>query len=145
MISLLLDRSTNDLCLDASGNLAIASDPYAIAQDVACACSVFKGELWYDTTQGINYKSSILGYNPPLAYIKSQFVAAALTVPGVMTAVCFISSTANREIIGQVQFTTTTGQTGVVALNGSAGAYALAAITDTGAFGGTDQGFTVTT
>lgn len=145
MKTLLLDRSTNDLCLDANGNLAIASDPYSILQDVASACAVFKGELWYDTTQGIPYKTSILGYNPPIAYLKAQFVAAALTVPGVAQAQCFISSVANREVLGQVQVLTTSGQGGVIELNGPNPPYPSAIVTDTGAFVVTDQGFTIIT
>lgn len=121
MNTLLLDRTTNDLCLDAAGNLAIASDPYSILQDVASACSVIYGELWYATDQGVRYQN-ILGQNPPLAFIKAQYVAAAMTVPGVASAVCYISSIANREVQGQVQVTTVSGQTGVVQIFGQSAA-----------------------
>jgi hypothetical protein len=117
MNTLLLDRTTSDLCLDAAGNLAIASDPYSILQDVALACSVIYGELWYDTAKGVRYQN-ILGQNPPLAYIKAQYVTAALTVPGVASAVCFISSIANREVQGQIQVTTTSGATGTIQISG---------------------------
>lgn len=143
-VSLLLDRTTWDLCLDAAGNLAIASEPYRIAQDVACACQVQKGELWYDTTQGLPYQTSILGYNPPLGFLKQQYVDAALSVPGVASAQCFIASVVDRELTGQVQFATTSGQTGVVAINGSE-ASPLFAVTDTGQFGVTDRGFSMVT
>ena len=46
--TLLLDRTTWDLCLDANGNIAMATGPYAIAQDVASAV-----RLWHDTTKGV--------------------------------------------------------------------------------------------
>ena len=142
---MLLDRSTNDLCLDANGNLAIASDPYSITQDVASACAVFKGECWYDTTLGITYKETILGYNPPLAYLKAQYVKAALSVPGVATAKVFISSTANREVAGQIQITDQAGIVSTVTLSGPLPPYPQAAVTDDGTFGVTDSGQEITT
>jgi hypothetical protein len=107
--SLLLDRTTWDLCVDASGNIAMASPPYALAQDAASAIKLFSGELFYDTSQGIPYFAQILGHFPPLALMKAQFVAAAITVPGVASAVCFISSIVNRKVSGQVQITDTSG------------------------------------
>jgi hypothetical protein len=120
--TLLLDRTTWDLTLDANGDLAIASDPYSIIQDVASACRVFLGEVWFDTTQGVTYWQNILAQNPPLAYLKSQLVKAALTVPLVATAVVYISSTKGRRIQGQVQVTTTTGLKLTVPLNRPAAA-----------------------
>lgn len=143
-VSLLLDRTTWDLCLDAAGNLAIASEPYRIAQDVACACRVQKGELWFDTTQGLPYQTSILGYNPPLAFLKQQYVNAALTVPGVASATCFIAAITDRELTGQVQFTTSTGQIGVVAISGNEASPPFS-VTDSGLFGVTDRGFSMVT
>lgn len=41
--SLRLDTQTWDLMLDGAGNLAVTDNPYAVAQDVACACSTFLG------------------------------------------------------------------------------------------------------
>jgi hypothetical protein len=107
--TLLLDRSLWDLCKDAFGNIAMARDPYAIAQDVASAIKLFRGELWYDTPKGIPYWGTILGHAPPVTYMKAQFVKAALTVPEVVKAVCFISSVRGREVQGQVQVTTSAG------------------------------------
>jgi len=109
--TMLLDRTTWDLVADASGNIAVAAPPYAIAQDAASAIKLFQGELWYDTTQGIPYFQQILGQLPSLALMKAQFVAAALTVPGTASAVCFISSIVNRKVSGQVQITDTSGTT----------------------------------
>lgn len=111
MDTLLLDRTTWDLCLDSNGNIALASDPYALAQDAASAIRLFSAELWYDTSQGIPYFQSILGRPPPIAFMKSRFIAAALTVPGVASAKCFITKFENRALEGQVQITSVTGQT----------------------------------
>lgn len=109
MNTLLLDRAVWDLVKDASGNIALAADPYAMAQDVASAIKLFQGELWYDTTKGLPYFSKILGHRPPIAYLKAQFIAAALTVPGVVSAQCFIATITDREVTGQVQITDTAG------------------------------------
>lgn len=109
MKTLLLDRTHWDLVLDASGNIAIASEPYALAQDVASACRLFAGELWYATNKGIPYFSEILGHWPPLALVRARLVEAALTVPGVASAQVVITEFKDRTITGQVQFIDTTG------------------------------------
>lgn len=112
--TLLLDIIQWDLVLDAKGDIALASDPYSLAQDAASAIKLFQGELWYDTTKGVPYWVSILGKFPPLQLIKNKLTDAALTVPGVVTAQCFISSTRDRVIKGQVQITDSSGATSVV-------------------------------
>ncbi len=109
MKTLLLDREKWDLVLDVSGNLAIATDPYSLAQDAASAIKLFQGELWYDTSKGVPYWTQILGEAPSYSLIKSEFVKAALTVPGVIAAQCFISSFTDRTIKGQVQVTDKAG------------------------------------
>lgn len=109
MNTLLLDQTLWDLCLDTSGNIALASDPYSIAQDVASAAKTFKGEAWYNTALGIPYFGQILGHQPPLQYIKAQLIAAALTVPEVIAAVCYISGISGRSVSGQLQVTDNTG------------------------------------
>ena len=111
MKSVLLDRTAWDVVLDASGNIAVAAEPYAIAQDVACACRLFQSELWYDTNQGVPYFSQILGHWPPLPLVRARLIEAALTVPGVMSAQVVISAFQNRTITGQVQFLDAVGAT----------------------------------
>ncbi|OIN06070.1 hypothetical protein BFS86_19875 [Shewanella algae] len=101
--TLLLDTLAWDLAVDAAGNIAVATEPYSLAQDAASAIRLFKGELYYDTSQGIPYFNQILGQAPPISLIKSYFVNAALTVPGVVKARCFITSWTDRVITGQVQ------------------------------------------
>ena len=87
MKTLLLDQTTWDLVVDASGDIAVASDPYSIAQDAASAIRTFQGECYYDTTLGVPYWSQILGRSPPLSLLKAKLVAAALTVPDVAVMV----------------------------------------------------------
>lgn len=144
--TLLLDTLGWDLVLDTSGNIALATTPYAQAQDAASAIRLFQGELWYDTVPGVPYWASILGkFPPPVSLMKDQFNSAAKTVPGVVSATCFLTSAADiksapgsnaigsfiigvsaigglpteaskkRQINGQVQIVTESGQTAAVA------------------------------
>ena len=108
--TLLLDTQLWDLTLDAAGNIAVATDPYQLAQDAASAIRLFQGELWYDTTQGVPYQN-ILAQNTPLSLLKQQLVDAALTVPDVVSAQCFIASVSGRGVAGQVQVVSSTGAT----------------------------------
>ena len=63
--TLLLDQSAWDLVIDSAGNIAMATPPYALAQDVASAVRLFLGELWYNTPKGIPYFEDVLGQLPP--------------------------------------------------------------------------------
>jgi hypothetical protein len=109
--SLLLDRTLWDLTLDALGNLAITSTPYATAQDAACACRTFAGEVYYDTTLGVQYFGQMLGLTPPIQFLKSQLVAAAMSAPNAASAAVYISSIEGRKVSGQVQVTDINGVT----------------------------------
>lgn len=109
MDTLLLDQTTWDLVLDANGNIAVASGPYALAQDVASACRLFKGELWYDTSKGIQYFEKFLSHAPTLSLLREDLVIAAKTVPTVKAANVVIDTVANRELSGQVQFVDVNG------------------------------------
>jgi hypothetical protein len=102
--TLLLDRSNWDLCLDAAGNIAVASEPYSQAQDIASECRVFAGECYYDTTRGLPFKDQVLGQYQPAQVLKAALVDAALKVPGVTDATVYLSGITGREISGQVQF-----------------------------------------
>ena len=109
MKTLLLDRSTWDLVIDSNGNIAVADDPYATAQNVSCALKVIKGELYYDTSQGTDYFGAVLGKPLKPATLKAALAKAALTVPGVVSAVCYLGAFSGRTASGQVTVTTTAG------------------------------------
>jgi hypothetical protein len=127
--SLLLDTQTWDLTLDAYGNIALAREPYAIAQDVACALRLFSAELWYDTTQGLPYLTQILGKRPPAGFIKAQMEATALTVTDVDSAKAFITGLRNRELTGQVQVTMMQGTIQATLIAGPGAPWYVSAVT----------------
>ena len=111
MSTVLLNPLTWDLMIDAFGNIAKADNPYARAQDVASACKLFKGELWYNTDKGIPYFQSILGYRPPLALLQNEYNQAALSVDGVAQAnASFNRIESDRVLSGQLKFIDTDGQ-----------------------------------
>lgn len=111
MQTVLLDTVAWDLVLDVGGNIAVASDPYSLAQDAASEMRTFQGEVYYDTSKGVPYWALILGKAPPLSLIKALLTAAAMLVPGVSGAICYISGYKNRKITGQVQILDNTGTT----------------------------------
>lgn len=116
--TLLLDVALWDLTLDASGNMALAEPPYALAQDVASACRTVLAEVYYDDTLGVDYFGLIFGLTPPTTVFQEQFIAQTLTVSGVVSATCNIEaySAATRETTGQVLFTDINHQTQTVGL-----------------------------
>jgi hypothetical protein len=95
-----------DLGLDANGNIALATAPYSVAQDMSSQCRQWQGEYIYDVDDGVPL-ASIVGETPSLALIKSDFAQAAGLVPGTSNAVCFISAVKERNVQGQVQATVT--------------------------------------
>ena len=107
--SLLLDTVAWDLCLDAKGNIALASDPYAIAQNVSCACRLFLGELYFDTTKGVPYWTDVFGAAYPLQLLRADLEAAALAVDGVNSAIVYIEAITERALTGQIQLQTEYG------------------------------------
>jgi len=109
MDTMKLDPDSWDLVLNASGNMALAHDPDSQAQDAASEIRLFQGELWYNTDRGIPYWQEILGRLPSTPLMKAKFTAAALLVPGVTEARCFIESLSDRTVLGQVQITNNTG------------------------------------
>jgi hypothetical protein len=96
------------LVLDVQGNIAVATDPYALAQDAASQLRTNLGECYYNTTLGVPY-NQILGKSPSLTLLKSSMESAAKTVGGVAAARCFLSGIVNRRATGQVQVTSDTG------------------------------------
>lgn len=105
----LLDRQTWDLVLDTTGNIAVATEPYSTAQDVASECRLFAGEAWFDTARGIPYFDQILGGAQPIQALKSSLAQAAMLVDGVTSAQAYLNTVVGREVTGQIQFATGAG------------------------------------
>lgn len=114
MKTLLLNPETGDLMISADQNIAVASEPYALAQDAASAIRLFQSEDYYDVTRGVPYWQQILGHWPTIRVMKTNFVRAAETVPGVTAATCFIESIVDRRPKGQVQVTSSNGSKATV-------------------------------
>ena len=112
MKTLLLDRATWDLAVDAQGNIAVADVPYATAQDVSSAVRVFRGECWYNTALGLPYLAGVLGRNQSAALFRADVAQAALDVPNVARATCVLASLgADRKLSGQIYLTLQNGST----------------------------------
>lgn len=103
METLLLSTDDWDLVVDTAGNIAVASDPYARAQDAGSEIKLFQSEAIYDKRRGVPYWDEILGKSPPLSLVKAHLVRAAKLAPGVVDAQCFLTQAAGRTISGQVQ------------------------------------------
>ena len=116
MSTLLLAVNDWDLIADAKGNIAVARDPYAKAQDVASACKLFLGECWFDTSKGVPWFDQVLGHAPPRGLMQALIEQAAVTVPGVVAARCTIDEVANRQVTATVRFTDDVGRTNQVVL-----------------------------
>ncbi len=102
--TLLLDQSAWDLVIDSAGNIAMATPPYALAQDVASAVKLFRDELWLNPASGIPYFDDVLGKFPPVTLMTGYIEKAAMTVPGVVKAQCIIATFTTRELTGQIRF-----------------------------------------
>jgi hypothetical protein len=117
MNTLLLAINTWDLTVDASGNIGLASDPYAVAQNIATAARTFQGEVWYNKLLGIPYFQSILGKQPNAQFIRAQYVAVAEAVEGVASAQFFFTLFKKRTLSGQIQATLEDGTIVTVSTN----------------------------
>lgn len=112
MDSLLIDNTYNDLLVDLSGNIAVTKNPYQLAQSVACAVRMFRGECKYDVTLGIPYFDTVLGKLPSQNTVNSLIRAEAETVRDVINiAVSTGLTTGNRTSYGIIAFNdATTGE-----------------------------------
>ena len=116
MNTLQLSIDNWDLQLDANGNLIIATPPYSTAQDVASAVRTFLGEVFFDQSLGVPYTQQIFNQIVPLSVLQSGIEAAALTVPGVLTATAVIQTFENRQVSGQVLITDSDGNSSTVGI-----------------------------
>lgn len=124
MDTLALDIALWDLDVDSFGNWRTVGDAtpgdttgpgMRLAQDVATRCTAWRGEVYYDTTQGIRYET-ILGYPPNLALMNNAFNTEALKVPLCKTALANFDFTAgaSRKVGGQITLADINGNGGAV-------------------------------
>ena len=108
--TLYLDPATWDLAVDAAGNIALAGEPYATAQTVACACRLWRGEAPFHASRGIPYEWQVLGRRPPQRVLAQWYEVEAKSVPTVDSAVAVLQfDPAGRALSGQIQCTLTDG------------------------------------
>lgn len=103
--TLLLDRESWDCCVDAAGNIALATEPYSQLQDVSSECRVFEGEAYYDTTLGVPYFAQVFRGAQPVQVLKARLALAAVLVPGVAAGAVALTALTARVLRGQVQVT----------------------------------------
>ena len=127
MDTLALDTSLWDLDVDARGNIRTVGDAtpqsdqtgpgMRLAQDVATRVRAWLGEVYFDTTQGINYPV-YLGGPPNLSLLQSVFNTEALKVPLCASALSQFTFTAgaSRTLGGTLYVSDTAGNGGQVAL-----------------------------
>ncbi|EUD08450.1 hypothetical protein [Providencia alcalifaciens] len=117
MKTLFLLPDTWDLTLEVSGNIAMASDQYAIAQSVANKCKVFMHDMYYSQNEGIPYLEKILGKNRySLSLYRQHLEDAAMSVDGVVSAKAELSTANDRVVRGRLIFTDKQGREGAIEL-----------------------------
>lgn len=115
--SLYLDPETWNLVLDANGALKMTENPYAVAQDVACACKTILGECIFDTTIGIPYFSKILGKQVTTGLLSSKLQEQAERLTTVSSAaVTLIPDKKTRATSGYITITDTNNATTTLVL-----------------------------
>lgn len=118
MRTLFLMPATWDLTLDSQGWIAVATDDYQQAQDIASSCRVFYGDDFYNKTDGIPYVQSILGKaNYPLSLYRQNLQDRAMLVNGIVSVdVQLKQIDVNRLLSGAIIFTNENGRQGAVGL-----------------------------
>ena len=108
--TLLLDTDEWDLVLDANGDIALADEPYAIAQDVASAIRTFKTDCWYDQRKGMPYWQQILGHYPPMSLVRAAIVKEVMAEPKVAQVTVRRLGIDGRLLTGDVLVVDTDGR-----------------------------------
>jgi len=126
MDTLALDVIAWDLDCDVYGNIKTVGDAtpgtqtgpgMRLAQDVATRVRAWRGEVYFDTTQGINYLG-YLGGTPNLSALQSAFNTEALKVPLCASALADFTFTAgsSRQLGGVLNVSDIAGDGGQVML-----------------------------
>lgn len=109
MKTLFLDQDTQDLMVDAAGNIATATGDYAIAQDAASYIKVNITDAIFDQDRGIPYKNLFDNKAPP-TLIKQYIIDEVTKIPEVLSAEVFFVALENRVLYIQIQIKSTSNQ-----------------------------------
>ncbi|MDA8485840.1 hypothetical protein NNO07_22465 [Pseudomonas resinovorans] len=99
----LLLTSAWDLQLDASGQIAMAEGPLAVAQSVANAIRLFTRDAYFDQTSGVPHFDIELGHRPSPEVVKERLVRAALEVQDVDAATITTFEVVDRVATGSIE------------------------------------------
>ena len=99
-----------DLTLDDSGNIAMVDDGLRIAQDVATACRVCKGECLLNTQRGIPYKEEIMGLQPNISLLQAYCSQEGKRIDGAEIITIQDIRFENRVLKPDIRITTNTGE-----------------------------------
>jgi len=123
--TLALDPPNWDLTLDANGNLATFGDGtpgtqtgpgMRMAQDVASRVRAWRGEVWFDVDQGIDYPR-YMGLTPAIVQLQADYQAEALLTPECSTALAdFSLDRTTRQVGGALYLTDISGYSAQVAV-----------------------------
>ncbi len=117
MKTIFLNPYTWDLELDTQGNIAIATDVYQQAQDIASSCRVFRGDDYYKKNDGIPYLEEIMGKSGyPISLYQRQLHDRSILVDGVVSVNVRLNPLKDRIMSGNIEFTNEDNLTGVVGL-----------------------------
>ena len=110
--SFLLGLSDWDIHVNASGNLALTTGKYEIAQDVANAIQLFIDDAYFDADRGVPHFDIDLGHKPASSVLRARYKDATLGVTGVSDAsVTLQSLSSGRRLRGTITITTNDGET----------------------------------
>lgn len=117
MKTIFLLPTTWDITLDSAGNLAVATEEYQQAQDIASSCRVFYGDDFYNKNDGIPYLESILGKSSyPIALYQRNLHDRSMLVNGIVSVEVQLQRLDNRVLSGSIIFTNENGIQGTVGL-----------------------------
>lgn len=125
MDSIALDPATWDFTVDAYGDWATVGDAtpgletgpeYRMAQDVATRLMAWRGEVYYDTTQGMPYDTLLGSAN--VALLQALATQEALKVTPVVACDASLTFTRgkSRTVTGTIYVSDAQGSTGAVFL-----------------------------
>lgn len=124
--TLALEVTGWDLDLDVAGNLATFGDATArdtqtgpgmrISQDVATRLRAWRGEVWMDATQGVDYER-YLGLAPSTVQLAADYQSEALQVPECATAVAVLRLDGRTRLVtGEIVLSDLAGSAAQVTL-----------------------------
>lgn len=125
MKTLFLLPDTWDLAKDTQGNIAIATEEYQQAQDIASSCRVMrwqdsngnqKGDDYYNQTDGIPYFSMLGKSNYPISLYQRHLHERSLLVDGVVSVDVKLQLNKERIASGSIEFTNDRNLRGIVGL-----------------------------